>query len=229
MRSKCQEPCFRWFRPPVRTSLRPYSRMGFFRPMKLRFLRFSSLLAALALTIACEGEDGVVDNGPPIARVTCRGRPAIAHTGTVASSTWTRDTAHILRGSVLVQGALTIQRGALVCADSGAALVIVLPNGSMFARGTASNPITFTALDPLRPWAGISLQSVPCTVPAGCIPDRSILSSALIEHAENGVYGVDVIRVDSTHFRQIRCTAARVSVLVHSTVDTAGIDGCSAV
>jgi len=99
-------------------------------------------------------------------------------------------------------------------------------SGLIIARGTAQLPIMFTAEDPSRPWGGISLYDF--------APSPSHFVHVLIEHAGSGVSAGNVW-IDSSRVRQIRGSAvnfnrfAANSRLVHTVIDTAAIDGGSAV
>lgn len=167
----------------------------------------------------------VLNNAGLDPALSCASATAVNHAGTITTEAWHRS-AHIIRDSVVVTGALTIDPGAMVCNGAGARIVVVYPSGVLTAHGTAAAPITFTAINASQPWEGILARSVPCP---SCQLQPSLLSNALLEYARNAVIGPGVIRVDSSHFRQIRCVATDVAVLMHSTIDTAGIDRCTAV
>lgn len=193
-----------------------------YRPLVFLAILFAVLIAAC--------DSGTADprmTDPPVTErvAACHGVQGTLHTGAIDTETWRADRPHVIRDSLIVQGTLVIEAGVKVCGDSAAAILITT-NGRLNALGSAAAPIIFTATDPAKPWAGIDVQ-YDCS-DLGCVlpPLRGQIRHALFEYAQNAVTG---LQVDSSHFRQIRCTAVRTRYLAYSVVDTAGISGCSAV
>jgi parallel beta-helix repeat protein len=187
--------------------------------------RIAACLLLASSAIAC-GDDHV---GPdPSPARTCAAAGGVTHTGAVGNALWqARDNPHLVPASLNVTGTLTIEPGTLICAGPDAAIVITSLDAMIDARGTVAAQIVFTATDPAHPWAGIH-SAAPCTA-TPCVPAPGVISNARIEHARQGVVAGEFIRLDSVHFRQIRCTAARVQHIARSRVDSAGLDGCAAV
>jgi hypothetical protein len=154
----------------------------------------------------------------------CHGVQGKLHTGTIDTETWRTGGPHVIRDSLIVQGTLVIEAGVKVCGDS-AAVIFIATSGRLTALGNATAPIIFTATDPAKPWAGIDVQ-YDCDLACYLPPLRGQISHALLEYAQKAVVG---LQVDSSHFRQIRCTAVRTRHLTYTLIDTAGIDGCPAV
>jgi hypothetical protein len=221
--------------------------------LKEGYERWETTFEVKAASCGAERIDQPVRLAPSAIFTTCSGAPGAlgaVRTGQIGKERWTRRGGpHVIRGDVILTDSLIIEPGALICADSSASLVInYSPNnpeltGRLLARGTPTSPIRFTALDPQKPWAGITRSNV--QVPSRCCNDGfGVVSNAIIEYARNGVvfgFFVDFerdihgnfvrqSRVDSTHFRQIRCSAVVAEHLTYSTVDTAGVaEGCDAV
>ena len=175
------------------------------------------LITVIALT-SCKTDDDGTGIDQLQSPVDCASTNVLSHSGTIASETWTRAKIHLVPDTVYVTGTLEVEPGAMICLAPSATILLGPPAGKIIATGTATMPITFTAATPAAPWLGIRVAGA---------PGQSRISNALIEYALNGVIGN--IRVDSTHFRQIGCTAVLSNTLLHSTVDTAGIAGCPAV
>ncbi|HEX6590093.1 MAG TPA: Ig-like domain-containing protein [Longimicrobiales bacterium] len=116
----------------------------------------------------------VVDANPAPA---CADPPLSSHGGRiVASETWTAaGSPHLLSATVDVDSGavLTIEPGAVVCGASYAYLQFV--NGARLdARGTAADPIVFSAADTAQPWGGVYLEGDPA--------DSSRIAHATIEY-----------------------------------------------
>lgn len=183
-------------------------------------------IVAIALVGAACGDDHV---GPdPDPADPCSAGGGLVHTGQAGTELWRpADNPHRVPGTLEIAGTLTIEPGVLVCLGADAAVIIASHDATIVARGTAAAPIVFTALEPDRPWAGIHADAE-CTNPP-CIVTSAVISNARIEHARHGIVTGAFTRIDSVHFRQIRCTAARVEHIARSRVDSAGLDGCPAV
>jgi hypothetical protein len=99
--------------------------------------------------------------------------------------------------------------------------------GRLEALGTAAQPITFTAVEPVSGWGGLYFY--------GTAPDTSRIRHAVIEHALYGVQSANQqpVLVDSTRIRRSRYYAAYLtapgSALRHSVVDTTTQAGYAAV
>ncbi|MBR9990476.1 MAG: right-handed parallel beta-helix repeat-containing protein [Gemmatimonadetes bacterium] len=188
-------------------------------------LRPIPLLLMTVATVAC-GSDAIAPDPEPATG--CAAAGGVTHTGTIASTAWrTADNPHSVPGPLSITGTLSIEPGVLICAGANAAITLTSPDATIDARGTAAAPIVFTAADPAEPWAGIH-ASVACAT-APCTAAEGVISNARIEYARQGIVAGDFVRVDSVHFRHIRCTAARVVHIARSVVDSAGQDGCPAV
>jgi hypothetical protein len=188
--------------------------------------RITSLRIAPALLVIACGSDAV---GPdPIPATGCQAAGGVTHPADILDAVWREaDNPHRVPASLGVAGTLVIEPGALVCVGADAAITLTSFDAVIDARGTADAPITFTAIDSAEPWAGI--HASPDCVAAPCTPVEGIISNAIVEYARQGIVAGEFIRVDSVHFRQIRCTAARVVNIARSVVDSAGLDGCAAV
>lgn len=122
--------------------------------------------------------------------------------------------------SVVVTGpaVLTVDPGVVVCADPGVTLTFQR-GGGLSARGTAAEPVRFTATDQAGRWAGFRFSEPP----AG---DTSFVTNAIVEWGDqpglNVWSGTHPVAFDSVRFRQwsraaVALQRGRIS---RSTVDT---------
>lgn len=171
-------------------------------------------VALMAALISCDGPTPI-DPDIPLP-TSCSDDGGTVHSGGLDGTLWyAADGPHRIRDTV-AGGRLTIEPGALVCAGPGAALEI----GWLTAEGTADEPITFTAEDPSRPWAGIKTSS-------------TTLQYGLLEHAEVGVQGSSGSNISIRHstIRQVQGQAVLFGdtghgLLVETVIDSTCLSMC---
>ncbi|HEX2167386.1 MAG TPA: right-handed parallel beta-helix repeat-containing protein, partial [Longimicrobiales bacterium] len=186
------------------------------------------IVFAFAFAIAFVACDDDQIGPEPLPADPCGEPGGVVHAENVGDEVWrAADNPHRVARTLNVTGPLTIESGVLVCAAADAAIIITSYGATIDARGTPAAPIVFTALDADQPWAGI--HAVAQCANAPCASSVGVISNARVEHARHGIVTGAFTRIDSVHFRQILCTAARVEHIARSRVDSAGLEGCAAV
>ena len=166
----------------------------------------------ILLTLAITG----CSDGP----VSPRDRPLSGSTGTAQ---WRAGSRIVIQDSLVVTKQLTIEPGTVVCGLPEARLVIG-SGATLFAVGTVAQPITFTACDPTKGWAGIRVGGVHYSE-GGATAE---LAHVIIEFASNGIYtgGASTVEIDSSRFRRAGISSAVSRSTTHlrnSIVDTADV------
>ena len=182
------------------------------RLARLTVLGRASFAACL---LACSSDAPTI----PISERDCDDAGPV-HDGSVLTATWrAADSPHFIRDTVRVAQLLTIEAGALVCAHPAAAVLIAgssaADTAQLRAVGAASSSITFRAVVPEQPWAGIVAGS---SVGAGYVTMRFV-DVASANHLTTTEYGR--IDVEASHFHRVGVSfsgALRLSV-----VDTADV------
>ena len=96
----------------------------------------------------------------------------------VVNQTWTpAGSPYCVRARITVTGSLTIQPGVTVRVDDNDFITV---NGTLQAVGTAAQPIVFTALDPTKPWRGITFRdALPGSILSHCSFDNTRIGAAV--------------------------------------------------
>ncbi len=112
---------------------------------------------------------------------------------------------------------LAVDPGVVICVDR--TISISFEKGSRLqARGTAAQPIRFTATDPIAPWAGLRFADTPL--------DTSFVTNALLEYGAQGKLTVwtsaHPVVYDTVRFRQWAGSAVLLARgrISRSTIDT---------
>ncbi len=112
------------------------------------------MLLLSALLFGCTDNFGPADGGVT-STCTAPTGPGTNHSYPSADETWTAaGSPHILDHSITIPEGITVTVEGCAVVQLGDAVELVV-DGKLAARGTASQPILFTRLDPAKPWARI--------------------------------------------------------------------------